>query len=81
MLFFLNRLLFLAGVKKPEHDGILAGDWNSWYNAWVFLFTNTALAGLELNFLFSTAASIIVVLFVTELGTQFLDTSNVHVSR
>lgn len=79
--YFLVRLFYLTGFKKPLDDDPLASLWNRWYDSSWFPFTNNGPVGLEPNFLFCAAISVIVFLYVAELGTKFLDSPSVRLSR
>lgn len=84
-----ERLFWLTGVWK-EAD-VFFGDeenykkfghlHNKWLNSDWFPFSAEGPMGLEPNFLFCVAISVVVFMYVAELGTKAFDTPSVAVSR
>lgn len=81
---FSERLFWLAGVKYRKDDiaqALFGHLWGRWYNASWFPFTDSGPFGLEPNYIFCAAVSIVAFLYVAELGTKLLDRPAVRVSR
>lgn len=82
--FFSERLFYLTGVKKPMDEGAISlfgPIGNKWYDANWFLFTDQGPYGLEPNFLFCVVMSLVVFLYVAELGYKTFEIPSVRFSR
>ena len=84
-----ERLFWLTGVWK-EADAFHRGQdnvdkfghlHNKWHDAKWWPFPDGGTSGLEPNFLFCAVISIVVFLYVAELGTKLFDNPSVVVSR
>jgi len=76
-----SRLFYLTGVQKPEMGGrfgMMAGRWSG--ERWWPL-PDVGLYGLEPNFMFCAVTSILVFLYIAEIGTKMFDTPSVRISR
>jgi hypothetical protein len=83
---FSERLFWLTGVWKVEGRGQEDIDkfghlFRKWYDASWWPFSDQGLYGLEPNYLFCAFSSIIVFLYVAEVGTKLFDTPSFHLSR
>lgn len=82
--FFSERLFYLTGVKKDMDEGAVSmfgSIANKWYDASWFPFTDQGPYGLEPNYLFCLALSIVVFLYVAELGVKSIEAPSVRFSR
>lgn len=82
--FFSERLFYLTGVKKSMDEGavsLFGSIANKWYDASWFPFTDQGPYGLEPNYLFCLALSIVVFLYVAELGAKSMEAPSVRFSR
>lgn len=82
--FFSERLFYLTGVKKTMDEGAVSmfgSIGNKWYDASWFPFTDEGPYGLEPNYLFCLALSIVAFLYVAELGVRSIENPSVHFSR
>lgn len=82
--FFSERLFYLTGVKKIMDEGAVSmfgAIGNKWYDASWFPFTDQGPYGLEPNYVFCIVLSIVVFLYVAELGTKCIETPSVRFSR
>ncbi|CAN8101309.1 unnamed protein product [Discula destructiva] len=81
---FSERLFYLAAVKEPmdESAQALFGHLSrKWYDASWFPFSDSGPYGLEPNYLFCVAVSVVAFLYVAEIGTKVLDQPSVVLSR
>lgn len=82
--FFSERLFYLTGVKRPMDEGAVSmfgSIENKWYDASWFPFTDQGPYGLEPNYLFCLALSIVIFLYVAELGVKSIEVPSVRFSR
>ncbi|KAL2279308.1 hypothetical protein FJTKL_13515 [Diaporthe vaccinii] len=82
--FFSERLFYLTGVKKNMDEGAMSmfgSIENKWYGASWFPFTDQGSYGLEPNYLFCLVVSIVVFLYVAELGAKSIEAPSVRFSR
>ena len=82
--FFSERLFYLTGVKKNMDEGAVSmfgSIENKWYDASWFPFTDQGPYGLEPNYLFCLVLSILVFLYVAELGVKSIEAPSVRFSR
>lgn len=82
--FFSERLFYLTGVKRNMDEGAVSmfgSIENAWYDASWFPFTDQGPYGLEPNYLFCLALSILVFLYVAELGVKCIEAPSIRFSR
>lgn len=82
--FFSERLFYLTGVKRHMDEGAVSmfgSIENKWYDASWFPFTDQGPYGLEPNYLFCLAFSIVVFLYVAELGVKSIEAPSIRFSR
>lgn len=81
---FSERLFYLTGVKQNMDEGAISlfgPIGNKWYDARWFPFTDQGPYGLEPNYLFCLMLSIVVFLYVAELGAKSIEAPSVRFSR
>jgi len=80
-----ERLFWLAGVYKfpPSPDSLAKFGhlYNRWFDASWWPFPDAGPRGMEPNFLFCAVTSIVVFLYIAELGTKMFDTPSVQLAR
>lgn len=82
--FFSERLFYLTGVKNNMDEGAISlfgSIENKWYDASWFPFTDQGPYGLEPNYLFCLVLSIVVFLYVAELGAKSIENPSIRFSR
>lgn len=82
--FFSERLFYLTGVKRNMDEGavsLFGFIENKWYDASWFPFNDQGPYGLEPNYLFCLVLSIVVFLYVAELGAKSIESPSVRFSR
>lgn len=81
--FFSERLFYLTSVKKNMDEGAVSmfgPIGNKWYDSKWFPFTDQGPYGVEPNYLFCLMLSLVVFLYIAELGVKAIEGPSVRLS-